>query len=108
MDPLEADTMWTVGGVIKSDHWSADDLTILRAYEWDRINFTDPKKAKKIADRMEITIDELNNIRKKTLNNARETVSKRQSSGLDSSVERAADIALVTSQSSSKKERKIN
>ena len=54
--------MWTVGGVIKSKHWSADDLTILRAYEWDRINFTDPKKAKKIADKMGITIDELNNI----------------------------------------------
>ena len=53
---------------------------------------------------MGITIDELNNIRKKTLNNARETVSKRQSSGPDSSVKRAADIALVTSQSSSKKE----
>tara|TARA_Y100000294_G_scaffold153277_1_gene152084 strand:- start:930 stop:2597 length:1668 start_codon:yes stop_codon:yes gene_type:complete len=106
MDPLEADTMWTVGGVIKSDHWSADDLTILRAYEWDRINFTDPKKAKKIADKMGITMDELNNIRKKTLNNARETVSKRQSSGLDSSVKRAADIALVTLQSSLKKEKK--
>ena len=43
MDPTDAKTMWTVGGVIKSKHWSADDLTILRAYEWDRIKFSDPK-----------------------------------------------------------------
>ena len=106
MDPLEADIMWTVGGVINSEHWSADDLTILRAYEWDRINFTDPKKAKKIADKMGISVEELNTIRKKTLDNARETVSKRKSSGSDSSVKRAADIALVSSQKYSKK--KIN
>ena len=106
MDPLEADTMWTVGGVIKSEHWTADDLTILRAYEWDRINFTDPKKTKLIADKMGITIDELNSIRKKTLSNAREAVLKRQSSGPDSSVKKAADIALVTSQSSLKEKKK--
>ena len=37
-------------------------MTILRAYEWDRINFTDPKKTKEIADKMGITIDELNSI----------------------------------------------
>ena len=108
MDPLESEKKWTVGGTIKSEHWSADDLTILRAYEWDRINFTDPKKVKKIADKMKITVDELNSIRKRTLNNAKETVAKRQSSRPDSSVKRAADIALVASQSSSKKEKKIH
>ena len=44
--------------------------------------------------------------RKKTLHNARQTVSNRKSSGSDSSVKRAADIALVSSQKYSKK--KIN
>ena len=94
MDPLEAETMWTVGGVIKSEHWSADDLTILRAYEWDRINFSNPKKLKKIANRMGITIDALNVIRKRTLDNARKTVSTRTSQ--TGTVKKAADIALVS------------
>ena len=94
MDPLDAETMWTVGGVIKSEHWSADDLTILRAFEWDRINFTNPIKMKKIADRMGITITELNKIRKRTLNNAIKTISLRKS--INGSVKKAADITLVS------------
>ena len=91
MDTYEADTMWSVGGLIKSKHWTADDLTILRAYEWDRINFSDPKKLKKIADRMEIPVDELNSIRRRTLENAKKAIVSRQ----DTSVTKAADIALV-------------
>ena len=47
----------------------AKSLPILRAYEWDRINFTDSKKRKRTADRMGITEEELNVIRKKTLEN---------------------------------------
>jgi len=96
MDPLEAETMWTVGGVISSEHWSADDLTILRSYEWDRINFTNPKKLKKIADRMGISINELNNIRRRTLDNAKKIVSERKSTA--GTVKNAADIALVSSE----------
>lgn len=42
-------------------------LPVLRAYEWDRINFTDSEKRKRTAKRMGITEDELNAIRKKTL-----------------------------------------
>ena len=94
MDPLDAETMWTVGGVIKSEHWSADDLTILRAYEWDRINFANPIKMKKTADKMGITITELNKIRKRTLNNAIKTISLRKS--ISGSVKKAADITLVS------------
>ena len=96
MDPLEAETMWTVGGVISSEHWSADDLTILRSYEWDRINFTNPKKLKKIADRMGISINELNDIRRRTLDNAKKIVSERKSTA--GTVKKAADIALVSSE----------
>lgn len=99
MDPLEAETMWTVGGVIKSEHWSADDLTILRAYEWDRINFTNPKKLKKIADRMGISIKELNVIRKRTLDNAKKIVSERKST--IGTVKKAADIVLMSSEKTS-------
>ena len=95
-DTYDGETLWTVGGAIKSEHWSADDLTILRAYEWDRINFSDPKKLKKIADRMRISVDELNEIRKRTLKNAKETVAARKSANSD--VMKSADITQVVSQ----------
>ena len=98
-DTYDGETLWTVGGAIKSEHWSADDLTILRAYEWDRINFSDPKKLKKIADRMRISVDELNVIRKRSLNNAKETIAARKSSNTD--VMKSADITQVVSQTSS-------
>ena len=73
---------------------TADDLTILRAYEWDRINFSNPKKLRKIADRMGVTIEELNEIRKRTLKNAVKEISSRK--GSTESVAKAADIALVS------------
>ena len=51
-------------------------------------------KMKKIADRMGITIAELNKIRKRTLNNAINTISLRKSN--NASVKKAADITLVS------------
>ena len=54
-------------GQIETDEFTRQDLTILRAYEWDRINFTDPQRRKNIARMMNITEDELNKIRKRTL-----------------------------------------
>ena len=97
-ETYDANSMWSVGGLIKSNEWTANDLTILRAYEWDRINFSNPKKLKRIADRMAITVEELNQIRKRTLNNAIETISSRNDS--IESVEKAADIALVSKKDS--------
>ena len=102
----DAKQVWTVGGVMKSDEWTSDDLTVLRAYEWDRINFTDPKKLKRTADRMQISVEELNVIRKKTLANAISTISSRNSS--DSSVKKAADIMKVTEEKSNKEENKAS
>ena len=99
-DRLDSETMWTVGGLIKSKHWSADDLTILRAYEWDRINFSDQRKLQKISNRMGIKVEELNVIRKRTLDNAIKTISERKSQ--DYTVKKAADIALVHSENSFK------
>ena len=49
---------------------------------------------KKIADRMGITMTELNKIRKRTLNNTIKTISLRKS--INGSVKKAADITLVS------------
>lgn len=55
-------------GRIKTSEFNSKDISILRVYEWDRINFSDPKKRAKTAEIMGITVEELNNIRKATRN----------------------------------------
>ena len=62
-------------GVINTDEWSATELQIKRAYEWDRINFpaSRPEQHLKIAKMLGITIEELNIWRKET----------RQAAGVD-------------------------
>ena len=72
-----AESVWTSGGMLETKEFSSEDLTIFRAYEWERINFSDIKKRKKIADRMGISLDELSIIRKRTLLNARNKVANR-------------------------------
>lgn len=57
-------------GWLKSSEFRPQDLKILRAYEWDRINFSNPEKRKKIANVMGITEERLNEIRKETLEKA--------------------------------------
>ena len=95
-ETYDADSMWTVGGLIKSKEWTADDLTILRAYEWDRINFSNPKKLERTAKQMGITVEELNKIRKRTLTNALKSISARHLTKDQTSITRAADIALTS------------
>ena len=53
---------------IKSDEWTAKDISILRAYEWDRINFA-PDRIKRTAEIWHMSIDQLKDIRKKTRDN---------------------------------------
>jgi radical SAM superfamily enzyme YgiQ (UPF0313 family) len=65
----ESKVRWGLGQT-ETHEFSANDLTILQAYEWDRINFTSPEKRQRTAARMGITEEELNDIRRKTLNNA--------------------------------------
>ncbi len=60
---------WNVGQ-IETKEFSARDLTILRAYEWDRINFSDPVKRKRTREMMGIKEEKLRQIRKKTLHGA--------------------------------------
>ena len=65
-DPNKVD--WRYGR-IKSSEFNPKDISILRVYEWDRINFADPKKREKTADIMGITVEQLNEIRKATRDN---------------------------------------
>lgn len=53
-------------GAIETGEFSARDLTILRLYEWDRINFSTPSKIKRTADMMGISVSEMNEIRKRS------------------------------------------
>jgi anaerobic magnesium-protoporphyrin IX monomethyl ester cyclase len=57
---------WSTGQ-IETSEFSADDLTLLRAYEWDRINFISKDKREKTAKIIGITEDELKEVRRKTL-----------------------------------------
>lgn len=50
---------------ISSKDWTAKDVSILRAYEWDRINFS-KERINRTAQIWGMSIDELNEIRKKT------------------------------------------
>jgi anaerobic magnesium-protoporphyrin IX monomethyl ester cyclase len=53
--------------VISTDEFTPDQLTILRAMEWDRINFTSVQKRGKVASMMRVTMEELDKIRHKTI-----------------------------------------
>lgn len=64
----KANIRWNEGQ-LESKQFSNHDLTILRAYEWDRINFSSKKKIDKIIERMNISEDELSEIRRGTRKN---------------------------------------
>jgi len=64
-----SDVCWSAGQ-IESNAFTSHDLTILRAYEWDRINFTDPEKRRRTAAMMNVDETELLAIRRKTLTGA--------------------------------------
>ena len=55
-------------GQIRSDEWTANDISILRAYEWDRINFS-PSRLKRLMVISGATEEELKLTRKKTRDN---------------------------------------
>lgn len=65
----QEDIKWSTGQIETKD-FSAEDLTILRAYEWDRINFTEPAKRKRTIERMSISEEELLKTRRETISNA--------------------------------------
>lgn len=53
-------------GMIETDEFTVRDMSILRAYEWDRINFSTNDKRKRTAEMMGISLQELDEIRKNT------------------------------------------
>lgn len=57
-------------GQIQTEHFTPEDLTVLRAYEWERINFATPEKCEKTSAIMGITTEELYRIRRSTLESA--------------------------------------
>ncbi|MBU1249342.1 MAG: radical SAM protein, partial [Proteobacteria bacterium] len=75
----QANLRWSAGQ-IETDEFMANDLTILRAYEWDRINFSSPEKLRRTAEQMRISVEELNRIRKQTRINAHHRIFQQLSS----------------------------
>lgn len=53
-------------GYITTDEFTPQELEILRAYEWDRINFRTPDRRKRACEVLEITESELKDFRKQT------------------------------------------
>ncbi len=64
-DPTGVKVEWRYSQ-IKSKEWTSRDITILRAYEWDRINFSTLEKRKRQAELWGLSIEELDAIRKET------------------------------------------
>jgi anaerobic magnesium-protoporphyrin IX monomethyl ester cyclase len=56
-------------GVITTDEFSPHDLHMLRALEWDRINFKNQRKRERFALMNGITLDELKEWRRNTIKN---------------------------------------
>lgn len=55
-------------GQITSNEWTAKDISVLRVYEWDRINFV-PHKIKRLLEITGATEEELKAVRKNTRDN---------------------------------------
>lgn len=51
---------------ITSDEWTAEDVSILRAYEWDRVNFATAEKRRTVATMWGVSEEEIERIRKST------------------------------------------
>jgi len=67
VDPNEVVVDWR-NGQLKTDEWCGKDISVLRTYEWDRINFSTPEKRAKVAEIWGVTEEEMSQIRKETRN----------------------------------------
>ncbi len=65
-DTLKFDEHHWTFGTFNTPHFRARDLAVLRAYEWDRINFGTPEKKKKVMQMMDVTEERLDEIRRAT------------------------------------------
>ncbi len=68
-DIADAEFSWNFGN-LNCPEFTAAELSILRAFEWDRINFSSLEKRQRTADMMNVSIEELDRIRTTTRRNA--------------------------------------
>ena len=57
---------------ITSTEWSSDDVSSLRVYEWDRINFQ-PNRIEKVAEIWGLSVEEMQVVRRKTRDSLQKT-----------------------------------
>ena len=74
-DHFDEHSSWSTG-LIETKDFSPNDLTLLRAYEWDRINFSTPEKRKRTAEMIHITEEELLHMRRRTIGDAIQKIEK--------------------------------
>lgn len=67
---------------ISTEEFSARELTMLRAFEWDRINFTRLEKRVRIARMMGVSLDELESIRRNTREAALNKIMEKETSNV--------------------------
>ena len=68
-DHFNGEAIWKAGQLDVGRDYTARDLTILKAMEWDRINFTNPTRRRRIADWLEVTEKQLLERRRWTIDN---------------------------------------
>src|SRR3989338_1781199 len=69
------DMNWSTTQIV-SNEWTPEDITIIRAYEWERINFRTQKKREKLSKMMGITLDELEGLRTSTFKSVQDNLMK--------------------------------
>lgn len=80
---------------ISTEEFSSTELTVLRAFEWDRINFTKPEKRNRIARMMRISPEDLENTRRQTRQNALALLSGNKPTGNIIAPRNVGDIAIA-------------
>ena len=76
-DHFNNQATWKSGVIESQDRaYTSNDLTILKAMEWDRINFTNPEKRKRICDFLKISDERLMERRRETINNIYKNLKK--------------------------------
>ncbi len=65
-DEVKTNTSGYTKGVISTKDFTSSELEILRAYEWDRINFSTPERRETVARMQGISLSELEDRRVKT------------------------------------------
>ena len=82
-------------GTIESRNYTSNDLTILKAMEWDRLNFSDPEKRRKIAKWLRVTEEELMVRRRQTIDSIYRNLNESTKAGVYKDSDRS-DFSAAT------------